>query len=39
LCAGELHFLPHSHGQNDLAGIIQPHQHPHRQYHTGVVQG
>jgi len=39
LCAGDLHFEPHSHGQRDLAGIIQPHQHPHRQHYEGVIQG
>jgi hypothetical protein len=27
------------HSQDDLAGIIQPHQHPHRQHHEGVVRG
>ena len=39
LCAGELHFEPHAHGQHDLAGIIQIHQHPHRQHFEGVVKG
>lgn len=33
---GDLHAAPHSH--EDLAGIIQPHQHPHRQHHSGVVR-
>ncbi len=39
VCAGELHFEPHTHGHDDLAGVIQPHQHPHRQHHEGVVRG
>ena len=39
VCAGELHFEPHTHSHDDLAGIIQPHQHPHRQHHEGVVRG
>jgi hydrogenase nickel incorporation protein HypB len=39
LCAGELHFEAHSHGHDHLVGIIQPHQHPHRQHYEGVVQG
>jgi hydrogenase nickel incorporation protein HypB len=34
--AGEIHFEPHTHSHDDLAGIIQPHQHPHRQNHTEV---
>ncbi len=39
VCAGELHFAPHTHNHDDLAGILQPHQHPHRQHHQGVVRG
>ena len=39
VCAGELHFTPHTHSHDDLAGIIQPHQHPHRQHHEGVIRG
>ena len=36
---GEIHFEPHTHDHHDLAGIIQPHQHPHRHHHQGVVRG
>lgn len=39
VCAGELCFEPHTHDHYDLSGIIQPHQHPHRQRHQGVVEG
>jgi len=39
VCTGELHFEPHTHSHDDLTGIIQPHQHPHRQHHEGVVKG
>lgn len=39
VCAGELHFEPHTHDHPDLAGIIQPHQHPHRHHHEGIVHG
>jgi len=34
---GELHLEPHTHDHHDLAGVIQPHQHPHRHYHEGVA--
>jgi hydrogenase nickel incorporation protein HypB len=37
LAHSELHFEPHSH--SDLAGIIQPHQHPHRHHHEGIAHG
>jgi hydrogenase nickel incorporation protein HypB len=33
LCAGE----PHAHSHNDLASVIQPHQHPHRHHHEGIA--
>jgi len=33
---GELHFHPHSH--DDLAGVVQPHSHPHPTHHQGVVR-
>ncbi|HVM61012.1 MAG TPA: hydrogenase nickel incorporation protein HypB [Verrucomicrobiae bacterium] len=36
-CAGELHFEPHTHSRHDLEGVIQPHQHPHRQHHQRVA--
>lgn len=40
VCAGELHVAPHLHVHDHdvLAGVIQPHQHPHRQHHQGVVR-
>jgi hydrogenase nickel incorporation protein HypB len=38
-CTGELHFEPHTHSHDALADILQPHQHPHRQHHEGVVRG
>ena len=49
VCAGELHVEPHTHplapdgprhagGRPGLDDIIQPHQHPHRQHHQGVVR-
>lgn len=34
--AGDSHFHPHVHPHDALAGIIQPHQHPHRTHHQGV---
>jgi hydrogenase nickel incorporation protein HypB len=37
VCAGELHIEPHTHSYQDLAGIIQPHQHPHRSHHPGIA--
>jgi hydrogenase nickel incorporation protein HypB len=33
VCAGELHIEPHTHSHQDLAGVIQPHQHPHHHHH------
>jgi hydrogenase nickel incorporation protein HypB len=49
VCAGDLHFEPHAHtvatdglqpvgNDHDLDGVIQPHQHPHRQHHQGIVR-
>jgi hydrogenase nickel incorporation protein HypB len=38
-CVGESHFEPHTHSHNDLAGVIQPHQHPHRHHHEGIALG
>lgn len=36
---GDHHFAPHTHDAGDLAGIIQPHSHPHQTHHQGVVRG
>lgn len=36
---GDVLLQPHVHNHDDLAGIIQPHQHPHKHAHTGVVAG
>jgi len=37
VCAGELPIEPHTHSHEDLAGVIQPHQHPHRRHHQGTA--
>jgi hydrogenase nickel incorporation protein HypB len=37
VCAGELHLEPHTHGHEDLKGIIEPHQHPHRRHHERIA--
>jgi hydrogenase nickel incorporation protein HypB len=34
---GEIHVEPHTHDHSDLEDLIQPHQHPHRQYHSEVT--
>ena len=34
---GDIHLTPHTHDDHQLDAVIQPHQHPHRTHHQGVM--
>jgi hydrogenase nickel incorporation protein HypB len=36
--AGEIHPEPHAHDRGGRAGVVQPHQHPHRSTHSEVAR-